>query len=1454
MEHYELQWKKESLKKAVSWILCVCLVLSLVDVTALAAGTEDAAKQVVSVVLEGLPAGAYTSPDATVEPEEPFGARRISDSYVYKSIGDSMICKVYAWSNVGTLTYSWSRNGATVEGQKTDTFTIDSITEKDYETPVVCTVSDGTNSEQLSFYINAEDKLKGNIIGKSSEYWEECSYGENLELEVDVYDFSNSGNDFTYQWYYVEEEGMREKETPIEGATDAKFSIKVTSDRKIMCKVLCGEASTKIYKCIQVQYRSNNASIVNFIDKRVRKGDEVTLVPTVNECYVDGIQNKLSYTWYDSQRNIVGNEPTYTVSYTEGVTQEAYSVKVSIPETNEYRTQWFNIFFLDENVSAYIQIEGTKRLGCRCQLATQVNIVDQFKDAVSYQWYKGYGTEQGEIEGATESSLLLESLTKDDFGEYTCKVSLGNGESKLCYATLNESTYPITQSAYKMEVGEQVILEPQLFSDETEGVTYAWYKSGSEEVLGTLRSYTVTISSTDSNQYYCVVTKDGKSYRTDNSYIAGSSIPNPERRTYTVDWNLMNQVVLSNGETENATYQWYVWNNTKWEAIDGATESSFVVNKEEYDKYNGVKEWQLRIKRGNEEIQTIHYTIFREDTLTFLSDDYMGLTNDKYVPLQKLDTYTLSAPEVISSASSITYQWYYVKQSNNGETQRELIPGATGKEYTIQNFMKPATYGVQISDGNESQYSIVASLYLVSVISRTVDAELGEKNVILNSNLFFNSGTYKWQKETIVDGKSVYTDIEGATGNQYKISEVTTETLGNYKCIVLKNGEELTSSIVTVTLKTRIKGSRSDEMVECLYFKMGDSYQVEVPEYPEAYGVEYQWYSCDEEGQNGVPIQGANTNRLSGIISSKEDFNTKYCKVTVNGMSAHAYVGFYNRTEGFYPALPKVLYDNEKAVTVEMGESYTMEVLGGEGFDGVSYSWRKCTGTDENGEDTFVDIEGANGAKLKLTVNEIGDYGTYSCIVSYKGSERELEYHICGTATSTGVTIDRTKTTYSVEEAGCYVRMKANVMPINAANRKVIWKSGDETIAKVDEGDTSGFIRVLNEGTVTLTATPVGGGSSDTIEVTFVFNAENDGHKHEWEVVDEKEPTCTSRGWKEYRCNNKKCDGYYYEWIAARHTEDGGVVTKEPSVTETGVRTYYCTVCGEVIREEVIPKLTQCTTHTWGEWSVSKPVTCTENGMKTRTCTVCKEPETEEIPMVEHVMDAGTITKQPTTTETGMKEYHCTTCGVLMKLEEVSKILPDAGTVVVDTKSKANFTVIAGENGDAEVAYKAPTDKKQTTIKIPETIKTADGTTYKVTVVADNAFKNCTKVKKITISSSVETIGNNAFSGCKNATSITIGKNVKEIGNNAFKNCDKVKSITLPAAVKKIGNNAFDSCDKLKTLTIKSNNLTSANVSKNAFKGIKKETDIKVPKKKVKEYKKMFQKKGLNKKVTVKKY
>ena len=67
-----------------------------------------------------------------------------------------------------------------------------------------------------------------------------------------------------------------------------------------------------------------------------------------------------------------------------------------------------------------------------------------------------------------------------------------------------------------------------------------------------------------------------------------------------------------------------------------------------------------------------------------------------------------------------------------------------------------------------------------------------------------------------------------------------------------------------------------------------------------------------------------------------------------------------------------------------------------------------------------------------------------------------------------------------------------------------------------------------------------------------------------------------------------------------------------------------------------------------------------------------------------------------------------------------------------------------------------------------------------------------------------------------------------------------------------IGKNAFKGCKKLKTITIKSGKLTKKSIRKGAFKGISSKTVIKVPKKKLKAYKKLFRQKGLSKKVKMK--
>ena len=156
------------------------------------------------------------------------------------------------------------------------------------------------------------------------------------------------------------------------------------------------------------------------------------------------------------------------------------------------------------------------------------------------------------------------------------------------------------------------------------------------------------------------------------------------------------------------------------------------------------------------------------------------------------------------------------------------------------------------------------------------------------------------------------------------------------------------------------------------------------------------------------------------------------------------------------------------------------------------------------------------------------------------------------------------------------------------------------------------------------------------------------------------------------------------------------------------------------------------------------------------------------------------------------------------------------------------YKVTGSDQKNPTVEYVKPKSNAKGNVKIPATARYA-GVTYKVTSIADKAFRNNKKV-----------------------TNITVGTNVKSIGRSAFEKCTKLKTVTVGKNVTKIGKNAFGGCKNLKTLTIKSAKLTKKGLASGSFKGITKKTVVKVPKGKVKAYKKLLQSKGLDKKVKVK--
>ncbi len=130
---------------------------------------------------------------------------------------------------------------------------------------------------------------------------------------------------------------------------------------------------------------------------------------------------------------------------------------------------------------------------------------------------------------------------------------------------------------------------------------------------------------------------------------------------------------------------------------------------------------------------------------------------------------------------------------------------------------------------------------------------------------------------------------------------------------------------------------------------------------------------------------------------------------------------------------------------------------------------------------------------------------------------------------------------------------------------------------------------------------------------------------------------------------------------ACLHTGYGTHENTVPATCgEAGRTETICDNCGEVVSTKEIPATGA---HTWDNGTVTTEPTETTPGVRTYTCTVCGEVKTEVIPATgahTHKWDAGKVTTEPTETTPGVRTYTCTICGLTK--EEV--IPPTGGSTV----------------------------------------------------------------------------------------------------------------------------------------------------------------------------------------------
>lgn len=414
----------------------------------------------------------------------------------------------------------------------------------------------------------------------------------------------------------------------------------------------------------------------------------------------------------------------------------------------------------------------------------------------------------------------------------------------------------------------------------------------------------------------------------------------------------------------------------------------------------------------------------------------------------------------------------------------------------------------------------------------------------------------------------------------------------------------------------------------------------------------------------------------------------------------------------------------------------------------------------------------------------------------------------------------------------------ATVLPSDATDNTVTWASSDENLATVN---AYGEVKIKTTGattakTVQITAT-ANDGAADHIAVSKTYEIQIAAQQAATVMVSsvaisgestrdvktgEKPFTVTAEVAPANATDKtlawKVIEGEGVVGISA----DGASCTVTP-ISEGSAKIQVSSVSNPAASAILVVNVTADVQHihTYTE-EIIQQATCTKTGVKKYTCE-CGDVKTETIPALGHSYIDTVVA--PTTDSQGYTRHTCSRCGsyyddnYVPKLEPTTqdpttedptteqpqdeKDMPKVGKSV--DVSGARYKVTKSSSKTKEVTYVKPKNSKKTSVKIPNTVK-INGYTYKVTAIADKAFKNNKKIK-----------------------SVTIGKNVKKIGKEAFYNCKKLSKITIKSAV-------------LKT------------VGKNAIKNIYKKATIKVPKKQLKKYKKLFKSKtGFKKTMKIKK-
>ena len=257
----------------------------------------------------------------------------------------------------------------------------------------------------------------------------------------------------------------------------------------------------------------------------------------------------------------------------------------------------------------------------------------------------------------------------------------------------------------------------------------------------------------------------------------------------------------------------------------------------------------------------------------------------------------------------------------------------------------------------------------------------------------------------------------------------------------------------------------------------------------------------------------------------------------------------------------------------------------------------------------------------------------------------------------------------------------------------------------------------------------------------FEVTVANKPHTYEQQSI--TPATCTTEGSVSYKCKDAGCNEVLSSVLSALGHKMEHHKGKQATCKEDGEKEYwYCTRCKKYFLDEKGTKETtkaglviSATGHKMEHHDRKEATNEQAGNIEYWYCTLCNNYFLDEKGKQQVEKDKVVISVLPVIPDSGKdSDKNNSSTNTTQK-----KILTK-GTSLLDQKTGAVY-VITMEG--KEVSYKKQSTKKKK-IVIPDQV-TINGYTYKVTSIADNAFKNN-----------------------KNITTVIIGKNIKRIGKKLF--------------------------------------------------------------------------------------